>query len=312
MGLENVGYGAPFMFDHMNVYNSIRNPSTMHATDTGLSMFFQRYLLQRAVSQFKWEMPKWWEKNYTLYCLYCWGFYAVVKTDKFGVIPQGCTLKGYNVMYAPTNAVIANPLIRGILEPRIGVECEIVRLQPDYGGVWDLVTFYADMMALTAATAGSNILASKLAYVFAAQNKAFAESFKKMFDQIASGEPCVVTDKNLVDPDTGKLNVQLFANNLKANYIAPDLLEDLKEWERRFDTEIGIPHTNSDKKERLVSGEVNANATESYTRVDMWLETLQECCEKVNTLFGDQILSVDWRLDPMELMRGEVENGNQE
>lgn len=312
MGLENVGYGAPFMFDHMNVYNSIRNPSTMHATDTGLSMFFQRYLLQRAVSQFKWSMPKHWEKNYTLYCLYCWGFYSVVRTDKFGIIPQGCTLKGYNVMYGPTNAVIANPLIRGILEPRIGIECEIVRLQPDYGGVWDLVTFYADMMALTAATAGSNILASKLAYVFAAQNKAFSESFKKMFDQIASGEPGVVVDKNLVDPDTGKLNVQLFANNLKANYIAPDLLEDLKEWERRFDTEIGIPHTNSDKKERLVSGEVNANATESYTRVDMWLETLQECCEKVNTLFGDKIISVDWRLDPMGLMRGGVENVNQE
>lgn len=305
-----IGCGAPSRFDHVNLYNASQNPSTMHASDVSLTWFFQRYLLQRAISQFKWKMPKSWEKNYALYCLYCWGFFAVINTDKFGIIPQGCSLKGYNVMYAPTQAVIANPLLKGIREPYIGKQCELVRLQPDYGGIYDLVSFYSEMMSMTASTAGSNIMASKLAYLFVAQNKAFAESFKKMFDSISSGEIGVVVDNKLVDKQTGKLNYQLFQEDLKGTYIASDLLKDLHEWERRFDTEIGIPHTNTDKKERLVSGEVNSNAYESYTRVDMWLETLKECCDKVNKLFNQDIISVEWRINPKELMNGGLDNGS--
>lgn len=311
MTLNSAGVGAPYSFDYMNTVTSIQNPSTMHASDVGLTRFFERYLLQRAMSTFKWEMPPTWEKNYTLSCLYCWGYFAIVNTDKFGVIPQGCGLKGYNVMYAPTEAVITNPLLRGILTPKIGTQCALIKLQPDYGGVWDLVSFYAEMMSMTAATAGSNIMASKLAYLLFVGNKAAEQSYKKIFDDILSGKPASVVDKSLLNDD-GKPSYQLFTNNLRANYIAHDLLEDLHEWERRFDTEIGIPHTNTDKKERLISGEVNSNITESRTRVEMWLETLQDGCEIANKLFGD-IIHVDWRVSPDEMLpsstKGEKSNG---
>lgn len=287
---------VPATFDYKNLYTSYYNPSTMHAADVGLTQFFQRYLLQRAMSVFKWEIPEHWEKSYMQYCLYVFGFFAVVKTNKFGVIPQGCSVKGYNVMYAPTNAVISNPLLRGIMEPRIGVECEIIRLQPDWCGIMDLVSFYAEMMSMTAATAGSNIMASKLAYMFAAKNSSFKESYKAMMDKILSGEPAVVVDKNMLN-DEGKVNVQMFSNSLKSNYIADQLLTDLENWERRFDTEIGIPRTNTDKKERLVAGEVNASLSQSYTRVDMWLETIREGCEGANKMFGLNV-RVDWRINP--------------
>lgn len=298
-----LGEGIPTFYDHKNAYNSLINPSTMHSADTGLSRFFQRYLLQRAISQFKWTMPKTWAKNYALYCLYVWGFFAVIRTDKYGVIPQGCSLKGYGVMYQPTNAVISNPLLSGIIEPVIDKQCVLIRLQPDYGGVFDLVSTYADVMAMTMQTAGCNISASKLAYMFFAANKSGAETFKKQYDKIASGEQMVVIDKSLLD-ENGKPTWLPFTNNLKSNYIAPDLLENLQEWERRFDTELGIPHTNTDKKERLVKGEVNANATQSYTRVEMWLESLQESVEKAKNMFGLKDFSVDWRVNPKDLMNG--------
>lgn len=302
----NIGQGAPYLYDYQNMLVSAQNPSTMHSSDVGLTWFFQRYLLQRAISTFKWNMPDTWEENYFLYCLYCWGAVAIMRTDKFGVIPQGCALKGYNVMYAPTHAVISNPLFKGVKELAIGKDCALLRLQPDYGGIYDLVSFYAEMMSMTAATAGSNIMASKLAYVFAAENKAFGESFKTMFDKIASGEPAVVVDKNMFT-DEGKPLYSIFANNLNGNYIADQLLEDLEEWERRFDTEIGIPRTNTEKKERLVTGEVNSNLTQSYSRVDMWLQTLKKGCEKANDLFDEEILSVDWRIDPNELIGRDIE-----
>lgn len=149
------------------------------------------------MSVFEWDLPETWNKDYFLYVLYCWGYVAVINTDKFGVIPQGCGLKGYDVFYAPTHAVIANPLLSGILEPRIGTQCELMKLQPDFSGILDLVGHYAEQMALASQSVSVNLLNSKLSYVFTAKTKALAESLKKMYDQIASGEPAVVIDSRL-------------------------------------------------------------------------------------------------------------------
>ena len=255
-------------------------------------------------SVFKWEMPPEWSKNYTLYTLYCWGFFAVVNTDRYGVIPQACGLRGYDVFYQPTNAIITNPLLSGTLEPRIGLQCELVRLQPDYGGIMDIVTYYADMLALCAESVGMNLVNSKLAYVFAAENKAMAETFKKLYDQIAAGNVAAVIDKQLFRDD-GKANWQMFNQNVGQNYIADQVLSDMRKIEAMFCTDVGIPNANTDKKERLITDEVNANKVETRSKCDLWLEELKESCEKVREMFGIK-LNVDWRY------KGGAEDGNDE
>lgn len=283
----------PFYYDYKNARNSTINPSTVHVRDTGLQRYFARYLLQKTISVFKWDMPKTWSRNYLLYTLYCWGYAAVINTDKFGVIPQQCTLGGFDVFYQPKFATIANPLLRGILNPVIGRQCELLRLQPDYGGVMDIVNFYADMLALSAETASTNLLNSKLAYVFASDGKAGAEAFKKLYDQIASGEPAAYIDKNLYRDD-GTPTWNFFNQNLKETYIAGDILNDMRLWEMKFDNEIGIPTTNTTKKERLITDEANSAIEESRTKAQLWLDELQECCRKINAMFGIR-LWVDWR-----------------
>lgn len=285
----------PFYYDYKNARNSTVNPSTVHVRDTGLQRYFARYLLQKTISVFKWDMPKTWSKNYLLYTLYCWGYVAVINTDKFGVIPQQCTLGGFDVFYQPKFATVANPLLRGILNPVIGKQCELLRLQPDYGGVMDIVNFYADMLALSAETASTNLLNSKLAYVFASDGKAGAESFKKLYDQIASGEPAAYIDKNLYRDD-GTPTWNFFNQNLKETYIAGDILNDMRLWEMKFDNEIGIPTTNTTKKERLITDEANSAIEESRTKAQLWLDELQESCRKINNMFGIR-LWVDWRDD---------------
>lgn len=295
--------GVPFFYDYINTYNGSFSPSTSHA-DSALSRFFQRYLLQEAISVYEWKMPSAWSKDYFLYTLYCFGFISIIETDKYGVICQGCGLNGYDVFYRPTNAVITNPLLRGILTPRIGKQCTIIKLQPDYGGIMDLVTKYGDIMAMTMQTAGCNIEASKLAYVFAAENKASAESFKKMYDKISSGEPMVVQDSKLLKPD-GTKAWDVFANNLSNNYIAGDLLVDLQKWRNMFCTEIGIPNANTEKKERMLTDEVNANNQETFTKADLWLQELKEGCAQACEMFPGLELSVNWRYKPKEVCRNE-------
>ena len=62
-----------------------------------------------------------------------------------------------------------------------------------------------------------------------------------------------------------------------------------------FENEIGIPNTGgTEKKERLITDEVNANNVSTYSKAELWLENLRTGCEEANKKF-DLNLSVDWR-----------------
>ena len=286
---------GPYSYDFINAYNSQYEPSTVHCSNTNLTYYFKRYLLEKTFSVFKWTLPENWNKDYFRFVLYLMGYITIVNTDRFGVIPQLSGLRGYNVFYAPTHAIITNPLISGILEPEIDSQCVVIKLTPDYCGIGDLISYYADMMSLTAEMAGMNVVNSKLAFIVGARNKAMAESMKKMYDQIQSGNPLVVYDSKY-SPEDNKTLIEFYSQNLKENFIAPDALLTLKKLENEFAMKIGLANVNSEKKERLTNEEVQANRDETYCIADSWLESLKEGCAKANSMFGLQ-LSVDWRFD---------------
>lgn len=296
MSDSTFNFQIPAMYDTKNLFNSMVSPSTVHCRNTQLQRYFRRYLMQKAISVFKWELPDTWDADYFLYTLYGYGYCAVINTEEFGVIPQWGALGGYNVFYRPTYVIITNPLIKEMKRPTIGVDCTIIKLQPDYGSITDLVNYYADMLALCSESIGINMINSHVSTVFPAQNKAMAESYKKMYDKIASGDPAVVVDKNLFD-DTGKPVWTPFQANIKNEYIADSILADMKKIEAQFDTDIGIPNANTDKRERLITDEVNANNVETAIRCEFWLEQIKKAVEETNTMF-DTTISVDWRVNP--------------
>lgn len=289
----------PVFYDYLNAHDSFVQPGTVHSQNTVMVRYFKRYLLDRAISVFKWTMPEHWIKPYVLYTLYVCGFFAVINTDKYGVIPQNCGLTGRGVQYEPTHVLITNPLLAGIREPRIGEECALIQLRPDYGGILDLVNDYAEQMALTSELLSLNTLNSRLSYVFGANNKRAAESFKKAMDELYMGNPMTVIDKDLLTND-GQPAWQLLLPNVGANYVAGEILENLRKLECKFNNEIGLPaNLATDKKERIISAEVEANDTETYGRAAAWLEILQKGCKQASDMFGIE-LSVDWRVDPMQ------------
>lgn len=285
--------GAPFYYDYKNELASEISPGTVHTKNTYLQRYFVNYLLQKAISVFEWTLPGEWARNYFLYTLYCWGRIAIVNTDKYGVICQYCGLTGYDIFYQPTHATIVNPLLTGELKPRIGAQCVVLKLQPNYSGILDIVNYYADLMALCAEAVGMNLVNSKLSYVFASRNKAGAETFKKMTDKVLSGDPAVFIDKELLAED-GKPSWLMFNQDVNGNYIADKVLCDMRKIEQQFATDIGIPNANTDKKERLLVDEVNSNNFETQSRADMWLQELQSGCEAARDMFGID-MSVDWR-----------------
>lgn len=298
---------VPANYNYMNAWQATHAPMSLHCKDNQLTQYFARYLLQKAISVFKWEFPEEWNGDYFLYVLYCFGYIAVVNTDLFGPIPQQCGLKGYDVFYQPSHAIIVNPKIKGILEPRIGAQCTLFKLQPNFSGIMDVVMFYAELMAIASQTAIVNMMNSHLSFVFSAQNKASAESFKKLMDQIAGGELAAVIDSKLFRDD-GTPSWYTFQQNVGQNYIADKVLQELQNIECQFDTEIGLPNSGTEKKDRLIPDEVNANNQNVYSRSGMWLQSLQKACDQCREMFGVGP-TVDWRLPPMSYSEVYVEGG---
>ena len=290
----------PIYWNYNMVGNSVIQPSTVRIRGTELHRFFVRYLLQDAISVFKWEFPLDWDvfTNYFLYGVYSIGYMSILETNKFGVIPQVCGLAGYGICRQPVRTIISNPLINNTLDLVIDKNCVLMRLQPDYGGILDIVNYYADMLALSAEAAGINLLNTHVAYMFGAGNKNAAESIKKLYDRVAEGEPLVVADKALLD-DEGELNLQLFQNDVSKTYIVDKLLLDMEKLTNMFRTSIGLNNANTEKRERLLVDEVNANNQAIYSKVELWLDQLKRSCEKVRNMFGINI-SVDWRYNPNE------------
>lgn len=307
----------PFDYQTLNYYNAQRSPSTVHVKNTRLRNYFRKYLFQKAISVFKWNLPEEWDKDYFLYTLYGMGYIAVVDTDQYGVICQGGSLGGYNLYYRPSYIIITNPLLKETMTCSIDrrtegpadraltstsdKECVLIKLMPDYSSIMDIVGYYADQMALASESMGINLLNVKSGTVFGAENKAKAESFKKMYDMLSDGDPAVVIDKQLLD-DQGKPVWFPFTQNVKESYVVSDMLSDMRKIEAMFCTDIGIPNANTDKRERLITDEVNANNVETSSRCEMWLEEIRKGLTKANAKYKLN-LSVDWRVKPEETMK---------
>ena len=304
---QDVGYGIPESYNYINMYNSGFSPSSVHVKNTALQHFFRRYLLQKAISVFKWNLPETWNPFYFKYILFCWGFIGVVETDKFGVICQAGAPYGYDIYYQPTNLIITNPLLKGSLQPRIGETCSIIKLTPDWGGIMDLVNHYANKMALADETVDVNMLNSHLSYIFPADKQPVAESFKKMFDRVSSGEPAVVIDKSLFKED-GSASWEPFTQNIGQNYISDRVLSDIRRIEAEFDSKVGIQNAaNAEKKERLIAAEVESNDTTTSILSDLWLENLQQGVKQTNEMFG---LSISVEKRYADQQEGGEEDGN--
>ena len=288
-----------FEYDFINRYNSLFQPSTVHCKNTDLSLFFSKYLLQQAISRYEFTLPDrpGWDEAYFTYTLFCAGYGAVLKTPRFGTIFQFCTLGGYDINYMPRTATVTNPALEETYTRIIGRDCEVIKMQPLFGSVMDIIGYYADMMALTSEAIGVNIVNSKLAYVFSAGSRSAADSYKNLYDRVASGDPMVVADEKLYDKATGKIKMDYFTQDLKANYIANDLFESLKNIENKFFSDMGFNNTNDQKKERMIVDEVNANNEATMSKCRLWLETMKKSMERANNMFG---LELDVKLRKIE------------
>ena len=285
----------PIPFSIENLVKSSVSPSGVQYANNAAFGFYCRYLWQKLVNVFTYDLPEDWAADTVQAALFGNGCCAVVPTAKFGLVAAWATPGGYDINMEPHFVVIANRLLPTLTGKQlvIGRDCAAIHIAPDWCGAVDLIATYATKLALAMQAIDVNLINSKIAYVFAARDQASAKSFKAMMDKINTGEPAVVVDKALFNDD-GSPNWQLFTQNLKNTYLVSDLLCDLKKIEHEFDSKVGIPNANTDKRERLITDEVNANNAETAIIAAGWLEHIQTGLKQVKDMYGVDI-KIDWR-----------------
>ena len=284
---------APLNYDQINAIEGQYTPSMVKSFNNKVFIFWERALFQRAASVIDFNgLPDTWEgtrKDFFIYCLFKFGFIGVMDTKDYGLIFQPGTLMGYDLYYQPTKFIIANPHISiGNNEFTIGQDAELIKLTPDYMGIWDIISYYAEKLATLDNAINMSLINNKFAFMLAAKNKQASEAFKKMIDKVNAGEPAVIYDQKLVNDQQDKTEPwQLWSrDHMKENYLTTMQLADFNTILHNFDKEIGIPTIPVEKKERMITDEARSTVIDAISRSEIWLETLESSLNIVNAKYN--------------------------
>lgn len=291
---------TPLNYEQINLAAGFNNPSNVKSFNNKTYAFWERSLFQRACSVLQFELPESWQgeiKDFFYYCLFRFGYLTVFDSNEFGKVFQPCTLNGYNFYYQPVKALVSNPMYQGELV--IGKDCELIKLTPDYMGIWDIISYYAEKLSTLDNAINMSLINNKFAFIIGARNKTAGEALKKMLDKVNKGEPAVIYDMKLLNDPQDKAEPWQFLerSNLKESYLTSDQLMDFQTLLNNFDTEIGIPVLPYQKKERMVVSEAESKVIDATSRSVVWFDTLTSSIEKVNKHFELDI-SVSLRYNP--------------
>ncbi len=278
---------APFavqnIFDGTQAPSAVKNDSVAYA-------FWCRALYQRLCSVVEFDLPDSWNRarDYFEGVLFGRGFVCVFETPEYGVAFQNGNLSGFDFYYQPTKCIVSNPMLSKTFT--IGKDCSLIKLTNDFHGVVDIVAYYAEKLATLDGATNMSIINSKFAYLIAAKNKASSSAVKQIFDRMNRGEPLIVYDAKLTEGLGGEEPITFIDRQSIANsYLTDKLLNDAQTIINSFDSEIGINTMPPEKKERMLTDEVNSKKSDSSARVTLWEECLRNSIDEVNKMFGTNI-----------------------
>lgn len=246
---------------------------------------YKTWCLKKLFGAFEFSgVPDGWDYDYMLFNLFIDGYIAITDTE-IGVIPLRCGITGINAFDHPTTAIFANPVLGNFERDLFGDSyvdsCALVKLQYDYNGVMPLVNRYAELLASCDNSIAVNLRNSKVAFIGFVSSKQQAATVEKMYHDIDSGKPAVYVKRG-----DGLTSEDIYYNHVKETYIANDIQLLKQSIKNDFLTEVGLNNANTDKRERLIVDEVNANNDEVQANVQHWLDNIREGLTRANALFG--------------------------
>ena len=245
--------------------------------------FYRKYLLEKVFSVYDLTLPDSIDMDYFRFCLFCIGFAAIFVDTKYGVITQINTFEDFTLYLKPKYAVINTQFVQ--TKKLIDKDCVIVKINPNYTGIMDIVDTTAIQLAECHLSIMVNLYNTKVTGIFATENKSDADTMKELYRSVLCGDPAVFVKKNA---NMEKNSLAWFSEqfDIGKNYIVSDLLVDMEKIDGRFNKLIGIPDANTEKRERLVSEEVRSNNDETKALALLWEDTINKELKKASEMFN--------------------------
>lgn len=262
---------------------SRRKPKTVEGLNN-LSVWYYYHKLFKMVSNiFVFELPEEWDEEYFIENLLLRGPLGVADTP-LGIAALKCNYSGINLYNKPTEFCLLSPVLIDSKTYKIGIDGELVHIgyiNREFQSLDNLILKYATLLAEVDASMQTTLINSRVAVLFEASSSTMLKEFQLIYDKVTRGEPAVFMRTS--PDDEG--NHALF-NNVKQTFIGIELQDFKRGIINEFLTEIGINNSNTNKKERLITDEVNSNNIELESNIDYYYRNISKCFEKVNKLFN--------------------------
>ncbi len=250
--------------------------------DQTFTDYFLR-LSQLAKVTFKWEnLPNKIDEKWIEKFLFNHGKCVFYNDKDKGLMIAECTednaLNNYGEPTTLTPSginIVSNPL-------KVGKECVLIRNNDDMIPTAFTVKLFAYRLAEISRTIDINIHAQKMPCFIACTEKQKL-TLRNLYAQWDEFEPLIIGDKSMENPDLMKV--------LKTD--APIVFDKLQNqkiaiWNECL-TFLGINNANTEKRERLITDEVEANNDHIELSADCMLRARQKAAEQINDLFGTDI-----------------------
>lgn len=202
-----------------------------------------------------------------------------------------------------TQLVFASPAL-GISETRdISDRCAVIRNDPMWMGLRQMVDMYSNLLAESTITMRVNGINARSPYLLAASTDNVAKSAKSVMDKIEAGERGIIADAPITDDGAIK------ALNFGAGTKFTDLIEYHQYLKASRWNDIGINANFNMKREALNSAESALNTQSLLPLVDTMYATIKADLDKANEILGTNIgieYDSSWKLVQSEVNNAET------
>lgn len=259
------------------------------------------------LSMFEWKnLPDSMNARFLEMCLFYNGQAALLYSDDYGYINTMAADGGYiNIYGLPTEINCYSyrfnerrSLYTTDTGEEKGKECILVLNNYERVPTTATISLFAYRLAEAQRTADTNIKSLRTPILITTDQKQYF-TLKKMYEEYDGNTPAIFADKNLISADALKA--------IKTD--APVLLDDIMNYKREiwneFLTFMGLQNL-SEKKERLISNEVDSNNELINMNLQALLIPRKEACRQFNEkygLAGEKAIDVKVRSDLYNIVK---------
>lgn len=298
----------------VNYRDNYKFIDSAYDNDATFNDYFNR-LTKIALSIFEWvNLPSSMDPRYLERTLFFYGQSALLKDNKYGFINTRCVGTGYvNIYQLPTklNCYAYNyneirNLYTGIEKPD-DEDCILVMNNWERIPTASTIELFARRLTEADRTCDVNIKAQKTPILLLANNKQRL-TLENLYNQYNGNQPVIFGDKDQLSVETIK------SINTEAPFVTDKVMAYKKEiWNEALEF-LGINGLMTEKKERLITEEANANNEVINLNLQSYLVPRQRACEQFNKKFGltgtDKEISVRVRSDLYNTIKKALSSSN--